>query len=110
MAYYKIPLDADLSETSYRCHKTAEEVGYIEYNEGYVGEDWQEVSAADLVDIFGYNPFEEEEETPSKEPTDEELIQAEILLNQMDIIATQKEHDVILSEILLNQMEGLINE
>ena len=37
-------------------------------------------------------------------PTEEELIQAEILLNQVEILAKQNEHDEVLAEILLNQM------
>lgn len=37
-------------------------------------------------------------------PTDEELITAEILLNQADILAKQNEQDEVLAEILLNQM------
>ena len=42
---------------------------------------------------------------PEYEPTETELIQAELLLNQADIIAKQNEHDEVLAEILLNQME-----
>lgn len=38
-----------------------------------------------------------------EEPTDEEIFQAEILLNQMQIIATQEAQDEVLAEILLNQ-------
>lgn len=38
------------------------------------------------------------------EPTETELIQAELLLNQIDIIAKQNEQDEVLAEILLNQM------
>lgn len=37
--------------------------------------------------------------------TENELIQAEILLNQVDIIAKQNEQDEVLAAILLNQME-----
>lgn len=39
-----------------------------------------------------------------EEPSDQELLNAEILLNQADIIAKQNEHDEVLAEILLNQM------
>lgn len=39
------------------------------------------------------------------EPTEEELMKAEILLNQASILAKQNEHDEVLAEILLNQME-----
>ena len=40
-----------------------------------------------------------------EEPTEEELITAELLLNQADIMAKQAEQDEVLAEILLNQME-----
>lgn len=39
------------------------------------------------------------------EPINEELVQAEILLNQAEILAKQNEQDEVLAEILLNQME-----
>lgn len=38
------------------------------------------------------------------EPTENEIIQAEMLLNQAQIIATQEEQDEVLAAILLNQM------
>ena len=41
---------------------------------------------------------------PQPEPTETDIINAEILLNQADIIAKQNEHDEVLAEILLNQM------
>lgn len=41
---------------------------------------------------------------PMPEPTESELIQAELLLNQADILARQNEQDEVLAEILLNQM------
>lgn len=37
-------------------------------------------------------------------PTETELVQAEILLNQAEILAKQNEQDEVLAEILLNQM------
>ena len=42
---------------------------------------------------------------PALEPTEEEIIQGEMLLNQAQIIATQAEQDEVLAAILLNQME-----
>ena len=53
----------------------------------YVNGAWEEV--------------EQPEITP--EPAEQELIQAEILLNQAEIISKQKEHDEILAELLLGQ-------
>ena len=41
---------------------------------------------------------------PEPEPTETDIINAEILLNQADILAKQNEHDEVLAEILLNQM------
>ncbi|MCI1999544.1 MAG: hypothetical protein LKJ75_02615 [Clostridia bacterium] len=38
-----------------------------------------------------------------KEPTDDELFQAEALLNQQNIIIKQNEHDEVLAQILLDQ-------
>lgn len=49
-------------------------------------------------------PKPSDEPTPEPEPTEQELIQAELLLNQIDIIAKQNEQDEVLAEILLNQM------
>ena len=40
-----------------------------------------------------------------QEPTEQELIQAEVLLNQAEIISKQKEHDEVLAELLLGQQE-----
>ena len=45
------------------------------------------------------------EPQPEPEPTEEEIIQGEMLLNQVQIIATQQEQDEVLAAILLNQME-----
>ena len=39
------------------------------------------------------------------EPTEQEIIQAEMLLNQAGIIAKQNEHDEVLAELLLGQQE-----
>lgn len=48
--------------------------------------------------------YNKPEENPVYVPTDEELITAELLLNQADILARQNEQDEVLAEILLNQM------
>ena len=47
-----------------------------------------------------------------KEPemTEQELIQTEILLNQSEIIAKQKEQDEVLAELLLGQQEVAKND
>lgn len=43
-------------------------------------------------------------EPPKPQPTEQELVQAEILLNQIEIMQRQAEQDEVLAEILLNQM------
>lgn len=53
--------------------------------------------------------WKEVEQTNEIEPTEDELIQAEILLNQAEIIAKQNEHDEVLAEILLGQQEVAAN-
>ncbi len=67
-----------------------------EYKEGYI------------LKYDGSSFYYEEIQPP--EPTETDIINAEILLNQADIIAKQNEHDEVLAEILLNQMGGVINE
>lgn len=42
-----------------------------------------------------------------EETVSNEEIQAEILLNQAEIISKQKEHDEILAELLLGQQKGV---
>ena len=59
-------------------------------NKKYVDGEWVE-----------YEP----EPITEPEPTEQEIMQAEMLLNQMQIISAQKEQDEVLAEILLNQME-----
>ena len=47
-----------------------------------------------------------EAETEVEEISEEELVQAELLLNQMTILENQSYQDEVLAEILLNQMQG----
>lgn len=74
--YFKTPLTSDLSNTSYRCRKDAEESICIEYNEGFVGEDWIELSEQEVKTIAP-EWFEE----PVKPLTESEERQIDILLN-----------------------------
>ena len=59
----------------------------------------------DIFNSITQEPEQEPEPQPTLEPTEEEILQAEMLLNQMQIIATQQEQDEVLAGILLNQME-----
>ena len=49
--YYKINKDADLSNTSYRCRKDVGSNIYIEYNDGFIGNDWVIISKEDMAVI-----------------------------------------------------------
>ena len=54
-----------------------------------------------------WEKVEQPEITP--EPTEQETVQAEILLNQAEIIAKQKEQDEVLAALLLGQQEVQTN-
>lgn len=53
--------------------------------------------------VNGHFEIEESLEKQEPEYTETELIQAELLLNQQDIIIKQNEHDEVLAAILLGQ-------
>ena len=74
MRYFRLPLNSDLSQTSYRDSKLIETNEYIEYNEGYIGEDWEEITEKTLAEVFRRNPFVEEQEP---EPATEILTETE---------------------------------
>lgn len=64
--YYKVPLDDNLSNISYRATVILNGIKYIEYNDGIIGERWIEISEKELKNIFGKNPFVVD---PISEPT-----------------------------------------
>jgi hypothetical protein len=102
--YYKLPLDADLSQTSYRDRRDTDTHIYIEYNEGFVGENWVAIEESELIAEFGCNPFVVTEETAElPEVSEQDEINARILLNQADILARLSEQDEVQAQILLNQ-------
>ena len=49
--FYKIPKNADLSKTSVRCAKDKDDYTYIEYNEGFIGDDWLKISEDEILEI-----------------------------------------------------------
>ena len=100
MKYYKLHLDTDLSQTSYRDRRDTENSIYIEYNEGFVGDDWLVANESDLITEFGCNPFSV---TELPEISEQDEINAEILLNQAEILAKLNEQDEVQAQILLNQ-------
>lgn len=102
MRYYRIPLNTDLSLTSCRDSKLSETNKYIEYNEGFVGEDWEEITENELISEFGYNPFLVIEQTQL------DIIQESVSSNEnsqltiMEALAEQYEENL---EKDLNNME-----
>lgn len=62
-------------------------------NKKYVDGEWAEYTPEPV------QPIEEE-------PTEQDIINSELLLNQANIINSQNSMDEVLAEILLNQMEG----
>lgn len=63
--FYKIPKGSDLSNTSVRCAKDKNDYTYIEYNEGFIGDGWVEVSEEEIIGIVPewFEELEEKEET-----------------------------------------------
>lgn len=104
MLYYKTPLNTNLSQTSYRDRRDTETNIFIEYNEGFVGEEWVAIEESELIAEFGCNPFLVTEETAElPEVSEQDEINARILLNQADILARLNEQDEVQAQILLNQ-------
>ena len=104
MLYYKIQLNTNLSQTSYRDRRDTETNIFIEYNEGFVGEEWVAIEESELIAEFGCNPFLVTEETAElPEVSEQDEINARILLNQADILARLSEQDEVQAQILLNQ-------
>ena len=83
------------------------EFQYIEYAEPYKPDgsfEYEEITEEEYQSLFP-----QKDALTEHEPTEQELIQAEILLNQAEIIAKQKEQDEVLAELLLGQQEVATN-
>lgn len=102
MKYFYTPKNADFLGTSFRAMYEDDTRCVIEYNEGAIDDSWRESTLGEIEQDFGFNPFEQKE--PEPQPTEQELVQAEMLLNQIEIMQRQNEQDEVLAEILLNQM------
>ena len=76
MKLYKIPLDANLSQTSYRASVTTETDLFIEYNDGHVEPSWIKLTEEELLALFdGVNPFEEKPIPEPYQPSNAEVAQ-----------------------------------
>lgn len=85
--FYKIPINTDLSNISYRCRKDIGNDIYIEYNQGVVGDNWLKLTLEELVLELGKDPFNENSQ-PQAEPTQLDIIeenQAIILLKLAEL-------------------------
>lgn len=74
------------------------EEGFDLTNKRYIYGNWVE---------YVHESNETENSKNETEISDAERIQAEILLNQAEIISKQNEHDEILAELLLGQQKGV---
>lgn len=78
---------------------------YEEYEEIYIdGKKYIKTTFLDADRKFIREEITEAPEEPIPEPTEQELVQAELLLNQIEIMQKQDEQDEVLAEILLNQL------
>lgn len=104
MARYFYVMDdkREFPNTSIRAMHEDDTRCVIEYSEGAIDDSWRESTLEEIEQDFGFNPFEPQPQPP--EPTEQEMVQAELLLNQIEIMQKQDEQDEVLAEILLNQL------
>lgn len=93
--YYKIPLESDLSQTSYRDSKLTETNEYIEYNEGFIGEDWEEITEETLIEVFGNNPFVDQPKPTTPEPSQLDRIESTLNILTADSVSTSAVNEAI---------------
>lgn len=87
-------------------YKEAEEVPISYEQKGKIGY-FNGLNKETLDILFFYLDEPIPESIPEPEPTDQELIQAELLLNQTQILINQEQQDMVLAELLLNQIGGV---
>lgn len=95
MRYFKLPLESDLSQTSYRVSALTETNEYIEYIEGYIGEDWEEIAEEALIEVFGYDPFADESIPFTPEPSQLDRIETALNLLTGDSVSTTALNEAI---------------
>lgn len=79
----------------------------MEMQKEYFGEDENNITSTITSPVYHEILPEEQEQLEGEQgELALEEVQAQILLNQADIIAKQQEQDEVLAVILLNQMEG----
>ena len=74
---------------------------YLKYFSGNIpSEPLEEITQAEYE---ANKPVVPPKPEPTPQPTEEEILQAEMLLNQQQIISRQNEQDMVLAELLLSQ-------
>ena len=94
--YWKIPIGADLSQTSYRAIHEEPDYWYIERNEGLVGEDWVRLEEDEIM-LIAPEFFEEPVDENS---TEMRLSRIENMVNSNYQQAKQEGSDQLLLELL----------
>lgn len=84
--FYKIPKNTDLKNTSFRCCKETEGAIYIEYNEGFIGEDWEEIGVEQMREIA---PEWFEAHVPVHLPTQMDRIETMLNTLAADTVTTE---------------------
>lgn len=110
--FYKIPLGIDLSKTSFRDRYDTETNAFIEYNEGFVGNDWEEITEEQFYEVVpradeNNNKTDKIEEIKNQ-LTQQDIIQAEQLSLQADILLNQQIIQENQAMILSNQADILL--
>lgn len=95
MRYFKLPLNSDLSQTSYRARKDTDDYIHIEYNEGFIGEDWEEITEETLIEVFGNNPFVDQPKPTTPEPSQLDRIESTLNLLTADTVSTSAVNEAI---------------
>lgn len=80
MVYYKMPLNTDLSLTTYRCCEYFNNEIYIEYHGGYCDSNWEKVSEELIYSLFPtwFEEGENEQTILTNELTQMDKIEAKL--------------------------------
>ena len=70
--FFKISLNEDLLNTSYRCYGKINDNAYIEYNSGYKSDNWEEISYEKAYQLFPHW-FEEHAEYEETQVSNNEI-------------------------------------
>ena len=92
--YFKLPLNADLSKTSYAFCEEVNGYYYMGFNDGFISDDWEEVSF-EIVESFFPDYFHHEE---PHEPS--QLDRIEIAIEKSNAELRQEGADALTEELI----------